>query len=542
MKPRVEAAVGGQERRQPARQVRVDQLLDAALADVGQLGHADGGGVERDGHRLAVEVAARDDLAAVRRARRRRTPAGCRWRSWPRARAPRGRRRARRGWRRGPAACSAASTGSWTLPQSRCDSAIALSASRWRSSAPERDLARVRRGPQDARVERADRALERLERHGAGDVGRPQVAAASWRASPPTAVMCWVPLSRVRPSLASSASGARPARRSASAAGTTWPPVSASPSPIRPSARWASGARSPDAPTEPRAGTTGWTPAAEHLAQQVGDLGAGAGVAARQHRGAQQHHGADRVARQRRADAGRVRADQVALQLADLGRRDADLGEGAEAGVDAVDRRRVVAAVEHRLDHGARGGHAGAGGGSQQGRAAGAGYLGQAGEVDGGIAQDHGLRGRGGRGHRAAIPAAIPHGQASAPSRGTGCRFAAGLSVAGPGERRGRAARESAGKWQPRALTERGPTIDNTSTFRVLRCHQTPATRTPARAWRGGRPAKRQVAIQAARAPGSPETVRWIRTRRVWAGRAATAARWQRAPGIRTPARAATTR
>ena len=40
----------------------------------------------------------------------------------------------------------------------------------------------------------------------------------------------------------------------------TWPPSSTSPRPIRGSARCASGARSPDAPTLPWAGTTGWIP------------------------------------------------------------------------------------------------------------------------------------------------------------------------------------------------------------------------------------------------------------------------------------------
>ena len=62
------------------------------------------------------------------------------------------------------------------------------------------------------------------------------------------------------PSLALSATGARPARASASRPGRTSPARLASPSPISTSPRWASGARSPDEPTEPLLGMTGVTP------------------------------------------------------------------------------------------------------------------------------------------------------------------------------------------------------------------------------------------------------------------------------------------
>jgi hypothetical protein len=60
--------------------------------------------------------------------------------------------------------------------------------------------------------------------------------------------------------LASSTIGSRPAAARASAAGMTRPPTSTSPRPMTGSARWASGARSPEAPTEPCDGTTGWMP------------------------------------------------------------------------------------------------------------------------------------------------------------------------------------------------------------------------------------------------------------------------------------------
>ena len=66
---------------------------------------------------------------------------------------------------------------------------------------------------------------------------------------------------RASPSFGPSTSGARPARRSPSDAGARRPSIRTSPHPSRGSARWASGARSPLAPTDPRLGTTGSTPA-----------------------------------------------------------------------------------------------------------------------------------------------------------------------------------------------------------------------------------------------------------------------------------------
>jgi hypothetical protein len=68
-----------------------------------------------------------------------------------------------------------------------------------------------------------------------------------------------VPLMRARPSFGPSATGERPAVRSASAPGRCTPSRFASPSPTSTREMWASGARSPLAPTEPREGTTGCT-------------------------------------------------------------------------------------------------------------------------------------------------------------------------------------------------------------------------------------------------------------------------------------------
>ena len=63
------------------------------------------------------------------------------------------------------------------------------------------------------------------------------------------------------PSFGANANGARPAASSAWRAGPVPPSLRTSPSPIKASAMWLSGARSPLAPTLPCSGTIGTTPA-----------------------------------------------------------------------------------------------------------------------------------------------------------------------------------------------------------------------------------------------------------------------------------------
>ena len=65
MKPECSPLAGGEERREPGRQRRVHELLDAPLADVRELGDRHRGEVERERERLAVEVAAADDVGAA---------------------------------------------------------------------------------------------------------------------------------------------------------------------------------------------------------------------------------------------------------------------------------------------------------------------------------------------------------------------------------------------------------------------------------------------------------------------------------------------
>ncbi len=99
----------------------------------------------------------------------------------------------------------------------------------------------------------------------ASSVSAPAITAASNSRSAPSsassasAVDTCVPLISASPSLAASCSGRRPARSSPCAAGMRTPPWNTSPSPISGRHRWASGARSPDAPTDPWQGMTGST-------------------------------------------------------------------------------------------------------------------------------------------------------------------------------------------------------------------------------------------------------------------------------------------
>ena len=82
--------------------------------------------------------------------------------------------------------------------------------------------------------------------------------------------------------------------------------------------------------------------AVEQGHQQVDDLGPHARVPHGDDLGAQQHHGAHFVLLQIGAYPASVAADQVALQLDDVGGVDAGLGQSTETRVDAVGRRGVV--------------------------------------------------------------------------------------------------------------------------------------------------------------------------------------------------------
>ena len=109
-----------------------------------------------------------------------------------------------------------------------------------------------------------------------------------------------------------------------------------SPSPISASARCASGARSPLAPTLPCDGTIGVTPRFS-ISQIVSiTTAAHAGVALGKGICPQQHHGASLGDGKRLAHSYRMRAHQVDLQFANLVSRDAHVAQFAYAGRDGV--------------------------------------------------------------------------------------------------------------------------------------------------------------------------------------------------------------
>ena len=99
-----------------------------------------------------------------------------------------------------------------------------------------------------------------------------------------------------------------------------------------------SGARSPDAPTEPCAGTTGMTSLASIASSNSMRLRPHAGCALRQAGELQRHHQPGDRDRHRLADAGGMRQHDVALQGFEIGGGNAHAGQFSEAGVDAIDR------------------------------------------------------------------------------------------------------------------------------------------------------------------------------------------------------------
>ena len=94
----------------------------------------------------------------------------------------------------------------------------------------------------------------------------------------------------------------------------------------------------------------------EHGQQRVDDQRPHAGRAARQRQRLGGQHQAHHFGRQRRADADRMRADQVQLQRRQVGFADAGGRQLAEAGVHAIHRR---AAGGRALHHGSAGGDGG---------------------------------------------------------------------------------------------------------------------------------------------------------------------------------------
>ena len=176
--------------------------------------------------------------------------------------------------------------------------------------------------------------------------------AASAATSAPSADMSCVPLRIASPSLAPEHERleAGLAQRDEGRHDLSRPPPPA-PRPISGSARCASGARSPEAPTEPCAGTTGWIPRRRKSSRRSATIGRAPEKPERERVRAQQQHRPHDLARQRLADARGVADEQVLLEPLGVGPVDRPIGERTEPGREPVDDR---ALVDERLDDGAR--------------------------------------------------------------------------------------------------------------------------------------------------------------------------------------------
>ena len=195
--------------------------------------------------------------------------------------------------------------------------------------------------------ERGVGAEQRLDRHRGGDVGRPQQRAQVGGGQHQHAEHAVGAVDQRQPLLLGQHDrlDARPPR-APRAAGISAPEATrTSPSPIAASAQCASGARSPEQPSDPYSCTTGVMPAVEHPRVGLGGRQPDAGPAGGQRRQPQQHHRPGDLGLHLGSGPGGVRADQGALQLRAALGRDLLGGQRPEPGRHAVVRRAVVREV-----------------------------------------------------------------------------------------------------------------------------------------------------------------------------------------------------
>ena len=343
MKPELRPGFGRQERRQ-AGQRRIDQHGDAALGERADLADRQRDHVGGEGDRLGVEIAARQRLVGV----------GEDQRIVGDAVGLVGERR--RGLAQEIEAGAhhlrlAAQAIGVLHPLVAGDVRGADRAARHQRAQGCRgvDLAAMAAQGMDARVERRVRAARRVGRQRADDQRRAQQRLRLEQADERVGGGELRAVEQREPFLRRRARSARGRlRASASAAGMTRSPTRASPTPIIAAAIWASGARSPEAPTEPCAGTIGVTPARQHRFEKAKRL-----AAARRRRLARgcRASAPSSGAPSRRASGSPTPAAWESTMLrcscARSAARDAHARELAEAGVDAVDR---LAAIENALD------------------------------------------------------------------------------------------------------------------------------------------------------------------------------------------------
>ncbi len=253
--PRVDAGVGGEERRQAVRARGVQEAIGAPLGDRSELRCRDRQEVAGERHRGAVEVAARLDPAVGQDHRvvdrRAQLRVG-------------DRRNVGTGVARGAVHLRAAADRVGVLDP-RVVLAMAGDYRRALEQAAQVrravGLARLRAQRDEVGGEGAVGAQQRLRTGGGCEVGDPQQRAEILERQDQHPRIPSVPLISARPSFGPSTGGSIPACASASAAGTARSPSPrTSPSPIIARAQWASGARSPLAPREPCSGTTGSRP------------------------------------------------------------------------------------------------------------------------------------------------------------------------------------------------------------------------------------------------------------------------------------------
>ena len=294
----VQPAFGRQERRQPVGEARVYESLDAPLRDAGQLCNGHRECVQREGEGLAVEVAVRDDLLLGDEHERvvgRRVELD---------------RHRRLDVVQQVARCSVDLR---CAPERVRVLHLVAPTVRLDDRGAVEELPDVRRGVALAaeracgvdRLEEArSRALQRLEGQRARDVrrrrepARPNESERAHRSHELRAVDQRQPFLRGELDRLEPDRGAAPP-----APGSGFPSTHADPSPTSGSARCASGARSPLAPTEPRDGTTRQHASVEAGYEQLDELRTGAREALRQRVRAQQHRRADDL----RPDTGRRR-------------------------------------------------------------------------------------------------------------------------------------------------------------------------------------------------------------------------------------------
>ena len=323
--------MAGQERRQLFVQRGIHQAVDAALGDARQRRQRDRQEIQLERQRLAVEIAAGENLLAEHQ-----RIVGGRVQLDREHAARLGQRVAHRAvdLRRAAQRVGVlhAPAGDVRLPDLAAFEQVA-------QTRGALQLAGMRARRVNPLVEGARRAAQRVERHGADHVGRirPGSRAASSSRQPMASIAC-VPLIRLMPSLGCRSIGSMPARAQRLAARQDRAfefRLAFADQHQRHVGQRREIARRAHAALRRHDRRDA---AIQQIAEALGDQRPDAGESLGQHVGADQHHGADHVARQRIADAGGMRADHVALQLVEILARNADVGQQPDAGVDRVDR------------------------------------------------------------------------------------------------------------------------------------------------------------------------------------------------------------